>query len=128
MEPTARLEISSACLPQHAAMAYLYLVRRMKARHLALALFALCVSAVPVMGAPRMSQAEVIRVADAAARRAGYNLSEYSRSAPSLDRELKMWIITYDKHPDKNGMTEVGAHFFINVDDGTGKAGHQPGR
>jgi hypothetical protein len=39
-----------------------------------------------------------------------------------------MWVIIYDKHPDKNGMTEVGAHFFINVDDATGKAEHQPGR
>jgi hypothetical protein len=98
----------------------------MRARSLAFVLF--CFSTLPLLAAPRMSQAEVIRVADAAARRAGYRLHDYSRTAPSFDRELKMWVIIYDKHPDKNGMTEVGAHFFINVDDATGKAEHQPGR
>ena len=98
----------------------------MRAHSLAFVL--LCISTLPLLAAPRMSQADVIRVADAAVRRAGYKLRDYSRSAPSFNRELKMWVIIYDKHPDKNGMTEVGAHFFINVDDATGKAEHQPGR
>jgi len=47
---------------------------------------------------------------------------------PGYHPEIGEWIIIYDHKPDKNGMTTVGNHFSIHIDDKTKQASFLPGR
>ena len=77
---------------------------------------------------PQLTPVQVITLADAEARKQGYDLKHYVRGKPSYAAEIGDWILIYDEKPDKNGMTTVGAHFFIHVSDKTKKASSTPGR
>ena len=69
---------------------------------------------------PRLAQAEVIELAEAAARAQGYNLDEYRRTLPQYTGDT--WSVSYDsKSVDANGMGGVGKHFSVSVDDKTKK-------
>ena len=54
--------------------------------------------------------------------------SDYTRFKPGYHPEICEWIIIYDHKPDKNGMTTVGNHFSIHIDDRTKEASFLPGR
>ena len=70
---------------------------------------------------PRLTEAQVIRLADAEARAQGYNLDEYRRPQPQYTAET--WSVSYDsKSVDANGMGGVGKHFSVSVEDKTKKA------
>jgi len=69
---------------------------------------------------PRLTQAEVIGLADAGARAQGYNLDEYRRTLPQYTGET--WSVSYDsKSVDANGMGGVGKRFVVSVEDKTKK-------
>ena len=69
---------------------------------------------------PRLTQAEVIGLADAGARAQGHNLDEYRRTLPQYTGET--WSVSYDsKSVDANGMGGVGKHFVVSVEDKTKK-------
>jgi hypothetical protein len=70
-----------------------------------------------------MSEHEVITVADAAFRHAGYNIGDYRRSAPRFNNKSNVWIVFYDKQSDRGGATDGAAHIFIPIEDATGKPG-----
>jgi hypothetical protein len=70
---------------------------------------------------PRLTEAQVIGLADAEARTQGYNLDEYRRPHPQYAAET--WSVSYDsKSVDANGMGGVGKHFSVSVEDKTKKA------
>jgi hypothetical protein len=69
---------------------------------------------------PRLTQAEVIGLADAGARAQSYNLDEYRRTLPQYKGET--WSVSYDsKSVDANGMGGAGKHFSVTVEDKTKK-------
>jgi hypothetical protein len=78
---------------------------------------------------PRLIQAEVIGLADAAASAQGYNLDEYRRTLPQYTEET--WSVSYDSKSvdvDANGMGGIGKHFVVSVEDKTKKASVAPGK
>ena len=88
----------------------------------------LLTSVAPADAKPQLTSAEVIALADVHARKEGYRLSDYTRFKPGYHPEIGEWIIIYDHKPDKNGMTTVGNHFSIHIDDRTKEASFLPGR
>ena len=88
---------------------------------LAVALLVLSGCATVPHGA-RLTKAEVIRLADAEARRQGYDLREYQRPQAHYNyvRADDTWFVSYDQIYI-NGMGEVGKHFMVTVEDKTKK-------
>ena len=70
---------------------------------------------------PVMRPCEVVRIADAAARKAGYDLRLFDRSPPRHNFVHKddEWYVSYEGKPDRNGMTTTGNHFAVSVQDKT---------
>jgi hypothetical protein len=78
---------------------------------------------------PRLTAAEVIRLADAEARRDGYDLRAYERPRARYNfvtRDHTWWV----KYEGKsvNGMSPVGNHFSVTIEDKTKKLWLIPGR
>jgi len=69
--------------------------------------------------APRLSMAEVIRIARATAERQGVHLQEYKEPEAHYEfvRKDKRWIVFFDAR-----IARPGDHFSVSVDDQTGEA------
>jgi hypothetical protein len=70
----------------------------------------------------KLSQEEVIDLADAEARAQGYNLDEYQRPKADYSAVEEKWSLFYDQKP-VDGMPEIGKYFSATVDDKTKKVG-----
>jgi hypothetical protein len=77
----------------------------------------------------RLTTAEVIRLADAEARRHGYDLQVYKRPVVRYNPvyERNTWIVSYDEKP-VNGMVHIGFDFNVHIEDRTKKLWLIPGR
>jgi hypothetical protein len=67
---------------------------------------------------PRLMKEEVIRIANAAARRHGYNRADYERAEPQYNPVHNIWSVSYDQSA-ADGAEEPGKHFNVIVDDKT---------
>jgi hypothetical protein len=78
---------------------------------------------------PRLTRAEVIRMANLEARRHGYDLRAYERPDAHFNYVEKdnTWVIFYEGKA-VNGMTTVGNHFTVHIDDRTKEIWLIPGR
>jgi hypothetical protein len=97
--------------------------------HIAIPLVALLVSCATAPTAPRLSKVEVIRLADAEARRHGYDLRAFERPEAHynyVERDDTWWVSYEGKAI--NGMTTVGNHFSVTIEDKTKKLWLIPGR
>ena len=79
---------------------------------------------------PRLTKRRVARLADAAAKHAGYDLRRFRRLAPEFSPGGygHDWIVLYDGKPDRNSMSTIGNHFFVHVADSDGHTSISPGR
>ena len=92
-------------------------------------LFILLCGCAAVSSAPRLTANEAIRLADAEARHQGYDLRAYERPTPHynyLHRDDTWWVSYEGK--SVNGMTTVGNHFSVTIEDKTKKLWLIPGR
>lgn len=69
---------------------------------------------------PRLSTAEVIGLADAEARKQGYDLGGYQCSKVDYTVADDAWSVMYDQKPT-DGMADAGKHFIVSVEDKTKK-------
>jgi hypothetical protein len=78
---------------------------------------------------PRLTTVEVVRLADAEARRHGYDLRVYERPRVHYNyvRKDNTWVAFYDEKP-VNGMVHIGYDFSVDIDDRTKKLWLLPGR
>jgi hypothetical protein len=97
--------------------------------HIATLLVALLASCATAPTAPHLSEAEVIRLADAEARRQGYNLPAFERPKAHYNYVQRddTWWVSYEGKV-VNGMTTVGNHFSVTIEDKTKKLWLIPGR
>ena len=72
-------------------------------------------------GAPGLSQAEAIALADSEARGQGYNLDNYQRPRAEYAAANDSWSVVYDQKSG-DGSSEAGKHLSVNVGDKTKKA------
>ena len=95
-----------------------------------LALAALLVSLAAAVGCERASRgnrpeanltrAEVLRIAESAARSEGYDVGKYDMTGCDCEStaEGRTWTVSYDLKP----LTPPGGHFMVSIDDKTRKA------
>ena len=76
---------------------------------------------------PRLSKADVIRLADAEAGTQGYNIADYQRRPVAYTSENDTWSVSYNQKP-VDGTAEIGKHFSVTVEDKTDKVSITPGR
>ncbi len=69
---------------------------------------------------PRLSKADVIRLADAEAGTQGYNIADYPRRRVVYITANDTWSVSYNQKP-VGGAAEVGQHFSVTVEDKTDK-------
>jgi hypothetical protein len=84
-------------------------------------------AASPPAASARLTEEEVIDLADAAARSRGYDPAQYWRPDPRYNRADKIWSLEYDQkaHYATEG---IGKHFTVTVDNKTKKASIMPGK
>ena len=77
-----------------------------------------------------LTKRSVIRLADAAAKRAGYDLYHFQRpdAGPAPTGHGRDWVAFYEGKSDRNGISTIGNHFFVRVADRDGRASIVPGR
>jgi|ERR1043166_3113217 hypothetical protein len=94
-----------------------------------LLLFVAMTSCTTVSDQPRLTSTEVIRLADAEARRRGYDLRIYQAPRPRFNYVQKdnTWAVFYDEKP-VNGMAHIGYDFIVHIDDRTKELWLIPGR
>jgi hypothetical protein len=82
---------------------------------------------------PKMSQADVVRVAARAATDAGYKLVDYKKPEAHFEFVHKdgTWTVFYEMKPPtplgEHFQTPLGEHFLVWLDDKTGKTRVMPG-
>jgi hypothetical protein len=76
---------------------------------------------------PRLTNEEVVDLADAEARRRGYDLAEYQRAEPQYNAADETWSLSYDQHAVA-GEEEAGKNFSVAVDDKTKGTVFVPGK
>jgi hypothetical protein len=74
----------------------------------------------------RLSKVQVIELADAEARKQGYDLTRYARPDPQFDASDKTWSLFYG--PTAVSATAGAKHFSIAIDDKTKTTAIVPGR
>lgn len=76
---------------------------------------------------PRLSKAEVIRLADREAVRKGFDLRRFKRAQPRFNFAVRdnTWYVSYDP---KGKEVEVGGDFSVHIDDRTKEVWLIPGR
>jgi len=91
--------------------------------------FMALISCAAVPSQPRLTTAEIIRLADAEARRHGYDLRIYERPRVRYNYVHKdnTWVALYDEKPI-NGMVHIGFDFTVYIEDQTKKLWLIPGR
>ena len=67
-----------------------------------------------------LTEAEVLRIAEAAARSEGYDVDKYDMTGCDCEStaEGRTWTVSYDLKPP----TPPGGHFMVSIDDKTRKA------
>ena len=75
----------------------------------------------------RLTQEEVIRLADSEARRRGYDLNEYQRSGAQFDPADNTWSLLYEQKAGSN-MAGSPKRFTMAIDEKTGRTAVVPGR
>ena len=97
--------------------------------HPTILLFVLLIGCATVPSQPRLTTAEVIRLADAEARHHSYDLRAYQRPVVHYNYVYKdnTWVVFYDEKP-VNGMVHIGFDFNVHIDDRTKKLWLIPGR
>ena len=97
--------------------------------HTVILLFLILVGCATVPSQPRLTTAEVIRLADGEARRHGYDLRIYERPRVRYNYVQKdnTWVAFYDEKPI-NGMVHIGFDFTVSIEDQTKKLWLIPGR
>jgi hypothetical protein len=98
-------------------------------QRLLILLVALLASCATVSDHPRLTTAEVVRLADAEARRHGYNLRAYERPETHYNYVERddTWFVHYEGKT-VNGMTWVGNDFSVHIEDKTKRLWLIPGR
>jgi hypothetical protein len=76
---------------------------------------------------PRLTKSEVIDLAEAEARRRGYDAAEYQRAEPQYNAADETWSLSFDQHAVA-GAEEAGKNFSITVDDKTKGTVFVPGK
>ena len=78
---------------------------------------------------PRLTEAEVVRLADAEARRHDYDLRIYQRPKVHYNytRKDNTWVAFYEEKP-VNGMVHIGFDFTVDINDQTKEIWLIPGR
>jgi hypothetical protein len=96
---------------------------------LLLVFVAMC-SCATVSDQPRLTVVEVIRLADAEARRHGYNLRDYERPVPRYNYATRndTWWVNYDPIKGSDLAKTLGADFSVTIEDKTKKLWLLPGR
>lgn len=93
-------------------------------------IFALVLAASSVIASdhPRLTKTQVIRLANAEARRQGYDLRKYGRPDAHFNYVTKddEWVVFYEGKRLK-GMPEVGNHFSVHIVDKTKEVWFIPG-
>lgn len=85
------------------------------------------VGTAPSSPRPRLSKADVIRLADAEAGTQGYNIADYQRRPVAYTSANDTWSVSYkQKAVDANA--GVGKHFSVTVEDKTDKVTITPGQ
>jgi hypothetical protein len=97
--------------------------------HIAILFVAVFAGCATAPTAPRLSEVEVIRLADAEARRHGYDLRAFDRPEVHYNylKRDDTWWLSYEGK-SVNGMTTVGNHFSVTIEDKTKKLWLIPGR
>jgi hypothetical protein len=75
---------------------------------------------------PRLSKAEVIRLADEQARAGGYNVADYQGRLVKYNTNDETWSVFYNQKP-ADGAAKTGKHFAVTVEDKTDKTSIMPG-
>jgi hypothetical protein len=78
-------------------------------------------------GTIQLSKQEVIDLADAEARKRGYNVEEYQRTEPLFDPADRTWSVFYDRNSG-SGKKQTNKHFTVAVDDKTRRIAIIPAR
>ena len=76
---------------------------------------------------PRLSKADVIRLADAEAGTQGYNVADYPRRQVAYTTANDTWSVSYNQKP-VDGAAGIGKHFSVTVEDKTDKVSIAPAR
>jgi hypothetical protein len=87
----------------------------------------LLVAVASVVAGPRLTPSEVLRIADAEARRHGYDVRKFKRPKPRynyVQRDNTWWL----KYEPPGLMRSFGDDFSVTVEDRTKKAWLIPGR
>src|SRR5947207_10876688 len=93
---------------------------------LMLLLLASCATSPP---GPHLSASEALRIADAEARRQGYDVAKFQRPTPRynyVERD-ETWWVHYEPRTH-SGLAELGDDFDVTVEDNTKKTWLIPGR
>jgi hypothetical protein len=81
-------------------------------------LYAIPETAVSPEASPRLTKEQVIKIANAEARKRGYNRADYHRAEAQYNAAYKIWSVSYERST-VDGMDEAGKHFSVIVDDKT---------
>ena len=74
-----------------------------------------------------LNKEEVVALADAEARKRGYELSDYQRPEPVFDPADQTWSLSYNRKSDDDGAA-ANKHIAIAIDDETKRAAVVPSR
>src|SRR5262245_49002699 len=86
-------------------------------------------SCATVSDPPRLTSTEVIRLADAEARRHGYDLRCFERPVPRyFAARDDTWWVNYDPKEGTHLAKTIGADFSVTIEDKTKKLWLIPGR
>ena len=79
---------------------------------------------------PQLTTAEVIRIADAEARRHGYDLHCFDRPKPRYNfaQSDDTWWVNYEPKPSTPLAGQLGSDFSVHIEDKTKKVWLFPGR
>src|SRR5215212_3450343 len=88
--------------------------------HFTLWLFLFLIGCATAPSQPRLTAAEVIRLADAEARHHGYDLRDYNRPVVRFNTvwEKNTWVVWYPEKP-VNGGVHIGFDFTVHIEDRT---------
>ena len=75
----------------------------------------------------RLKKEDVIALADAEARKRGYELNEYQRPEPVFDPTDQTWSLVYDKKSTDDG-AQPNKHFAVAIDDENKRTAIVPSR
>jgi hypothetical protein len=76
---------------------------------------------------PRLKMSEVVDLANAEARKQGFDLRDYQRGESQHAAETGTWLVSYEPEAvDRNGMSKGGKPFKVSIEDNSRKASIVP--